>query len=137
MVNNDVVLNKVSTIERCINRVQEVYANNPDNLSDFTKQDSVILNIQRACEAAIEIAMHVISERKLGLPKSNREAFKFLEGEGIIDKKLANALINMVGFRNIAVHDYQNINLEILQTIVEKHLSDFTYYTKVILDLDE
>lgn len=43
------ILNKVTTIERCINRIHEVYEERPDNLKDFTKQDSIILNIQRAC----------------------------------------------------------------------------------------
>lgn len=79
--------------------------------------------------------MHVVSERKLGLPKSSREAFKLLEGAGTINQKLAKALMNMVGFRNIAVYDYQNIDLRILQTIIETHLKDFTDYTKIILKL--
>ncbi|MFA1822641.1 DUF86 domain-containing protein [Virgibacillus oceani] len=135
MVNNDVLLNKVTIIERCIIRIQEVYANNPDNLKNFTKQDSIILNIQRACEACIDIAMHIISERKLGLPKSSREAFKLMEEAGIINQNSAKALMNMVGFRNIAIHYYQNIDLGILQAIIEKHLSDFTDYTRVILNL--
>ena len=44
----DVILNKITTIERCVNRIHEVYAGNPKNLEDFTKQDNIILNIQRA-----------------------------------------------------------------------------------------
>ena len=55
---NDVILNKISVIERCMNRVKVVYENNPENLQDYTKQDSIILNIQRACEASIDLAMH-------------------------------------------------------------------------------
>ena len=51
---NEVILNKISATERYINRIQEVYGNNPANLKDFTKQDSIILNIQRACEASID-----------------------------------------------------------------------------------
>lgn len=66
MVNNDVVLNKVATIERCMNRVREVYNDNPENLMDFTKQDSIILNIQRTCEASIDLAMHIVSDLNLG-----------------------------------------------------------------------
>lgn|SRR5690625_1700544 len=134
MVNNDVILNKIATIERCIERINEVYANNPINLQNFTKQDSIILNIQRACEASIDIAMHIISEKKLGLPKTSREAFKMLNEEGIIDQNLTTSLMNMVGFRNIAVHDYQSINLNILQAIIEKHLVDFTNYTKYVIE---
>lgn len=73
---NDVILNKTTTIERCLKRIHEVYEGNPENLTDFTKQDSIVLNIQRACEASIDLAMHVVSERKLGVPKTSREAFK-------------------------------------------------------------
>lgn len=79
--------------------------------------------------------MHIISERKLGLPKSNREAFKMLAEAGIIEQHLAKTLMNMVGFRNIAVYDYQSVDISILQTIIEHHLTDFTAYTKVSLTL--
>lgn len=132
---NDVLLNKVTTIERCVKRIHEVYEGNPENLSDFTKQDSIILNIQRACEASIDIAMHLASERKLGVPKSSRDAFKFLADAQMIDTQLAKTLMNMVGFRNIAVHDYQSLELDILQAILEKHIDDFKRFTKVILDI--
>lgn len=135
MVHNEVVLNKVSTIERCVKRIEEVYANSSLNLRDYTKQDSIILNIQRACEASIDLAMHVVSEKKLGLPKTSREAFKLLQDADIIDKRLAKTLMNMVGFRNIAVHDYQTIELDILQAIINQHLEDFSTFTKLLLNL--
>lgn len=135
MVNNEVVLNKVSTIERCVKRIKEVYADEPLNLKDYTKQDSIILNIQRACEASIDLAMHIVSEKKLGLPKTSREAFKLLQEANIIDERLAKTLMNMVGFRNIAVHDYQTIELDILQAIINQHLGDFSAYTKLLLNL--
>lgn len=133
MVTNDVVLNKIATIERCVKRVNEVYGSNPENLQDFTKQDSIVLNIQRACEASIDLAMHIVSDLKLGLPKTSREAFKLLEENNIIDHELAKTLMNMVGFRNIAVHDYQAIELNILQAIIENYLGDFKAYTAAIL----
>jgi uncharacterized protein YutE (UPF0331/DUF86 family) len=131
---SDVILNKISIIERCLKRINDVYDNNAENLNDFTKQDSIVLNIQRACEASIDLAMHILSEKKLGVPQSSREAFELLKNEQIISEKLANHLKAMVGFRNIAVHDYQNLNLAILQKIVEEHLEDFKHYTKRILE---
>jgi uncharacterized protein YutE (UPF0331/DUF86 family) len=132
-MNNDVILNKISVIERCIKRVQDVYKNDPANLHDFTKQDSIILNIQRACEASIDLAMHIVSQKRLGLPQTSRDAFDMLKSNSIIDEDVAKRLKAMVGFRNIAVHDYQTINLDILKQIIEKHLDDFTNYTKQIL----
>lgn len=133
---NDVILNKVTTIDRCIKRIHEVYEGNPAHLQDFTKQDSIILNIQRACEASIDIAMYLVSQKKLGVPKASRDGFIMLVDAGIIDHDLAKTLINMVGFRNVAVHDYQALQLNILEAILEKHIDDFKAFTKVILQLD-
>lgn len=132
---NDVLLNKIAVIERCLQRIHDVYEGNPENLTDYTKQDSIILNIQRACEASIDLAMHIVSERKLGVPKASRDAFKFLQEENIIEEKLAKSLMNMVGFRNIAVHDYQTLDLDILETILKNHVDDFRGFSKVILQL--
>ena len=130
---NDVVLNKISVIERCKKRILDVYDQKPENLKDYTKQDSIILNIQRACEACIDLAMHIVAQERLGLPQTSRDAFDMLESSSIIDEEIAKRLKAMVGFRNIAVHDYQTINLNILEQIVEKHLEDFTNFTKQIL----
>ncbi len=97
---NDVILNKISVIERCINRINEEYKNNPENLKNYIKKDSIILNIQRACEASIDLAMHVVSEKKLGIPQNSRDAFEVLFENNIIDEKLMSNLKSMVGFRN-------------------------------------
>ncbi|MFI8494121.1 DUF86 domain-containing protein [Peribacillus butanolivorans] len=133
---NDVILNKISVIERCINRVKDVYANDPENLKDYTKQDSIILNIQRACESSIDLAMHIVAEQRLGLPQTSRDAFDMLQTHSIIDENIAKRLKAMVGFRNIAVHDYQTLNVDILEKIVDNHLGDFTDYTKQILSFN-
>jgi uncharacterized protein YutE (UPF0331/DUF86 family) len=122
---DDIIRNKITIIERCLVRVIQEYAGDPVNLQDLTRQDSMILNIQRACEAAIGLAMHLIALRRLGIPQNSREAFDFLEREGMITTDLALRLKAMVGFRNIAIHDYQAIKLEILQKIITDHLQDF------------
>ncbi|WP_035399112.1 DUF86 domain-containing protein [Exiguobacterium sp. OS-77] len=134
---NDVLLNKIATIERCLLRIQDVYQNEPSHLKDYTKQDSIILNIQRACEASINIAMHLVRTRKLGLPKSSRDGFHLLEEAQLIDASLATSLMNMVGFRNIAVHDYQSLNLDILQAILDRHLNDFLTFTRTVIELED
>lgn len=95
-----------------------------------------MLNIQRACEASIDIAMHLVSTRKLGVPKASRESFQLLEEAGIIDGHLTKTLKNMVGFRNIAVHDYQALELNILEAVIVKHLDDFKKFTRIILSLE-
>lgn len=130
---NDIVLNKVGIIERCIRRIHEEYNNNPSHLENFTKQDSIVLNLQRACEASIALAMHIVAENKYGLPQTSRDAFSLLETNNHITPTLSTKMKAMVGFRNIAIHDYQEINLVILQKILDEHLIDFTQFTKSIL----
>ncbi|OAA86471.1 type VII toxin-antitoxin system HepT family RNase toxin [Clostridium coskatii] len=132
---NDVILNKISVIERCIKRINEEYENSPENLKNYTKQDSIILNIQRACEASIDLAMHIVSEKKLGIPQNSRDAFEVLFENKIIDEKLMNNLKSMVGFRNIAVHDYQTVNLDIVKEIIEKHIYDLEKFSKCMLNI--
>lgn len=129
---NDVIFNKIEIIERCVKRINEVYENNFENLKDYTKQDSIILNIQRACEAVIDLAMHIVSEKKYGIPQNSRDAFDVLNQNSVIDDNLTKKLKAMVGFRNIAVHNYKEINLEIIRMIIENHLDDFKELIYVI-----
>ncbi|MCD8501392.1 MAG: DUF86 domain-containing protein [Bacillaceae bacterium] len=130
---DDVILNKISIIERCIRRILDVYDDNPNSLVDFTKQDSIVLNLQRACEASIDLAMHIVAEKKYGIPQNSRDGFELLLQQGIITEETANVMKAMVGFRNIAVHDYQTININILQKILETHLQDFHAYTSQVI----
>ncbi len=109
-------------------RIEEVYNENPNNLTDYTKQDSIILNIQRAVEATIDIAMYVVSVKKLGIPQNSRDAFEVLNNHGIIDEVMLKKIKTMIGFRNIAVHNYQKLNLDVLQKVIENHLEDFQEY---------
>lgn len=132
---DDIVLNKCQIIERCINRINEEYQGKTENLNNITKQDSIILNLQRACEACIALAMHIVAERGWGVPNYSREAFDFLLQHDIIDAKMAASLKAMVGFRNIAVHDYQKLDLKIMQDIVDKHLDDLKSFTSIILNI--
>lgn len=132
---DDVIINKLETIKRCIRRVNEVYDDAPGNLNNYTKQDSIVLNIQRLCEAGIDVAMHIIAELDLGVPQVSREAFTILNEEEIIDNKLAKKLKAMVGFRNIAVHDYQKLNLEIVRSIIENDIYDVKKFAEIIKEV--
>lgn len=131
---SDVLLNKVAIIERCLARIDEEYQGHEVELeTDFTRQDSIILNLQRACEAAIDAAMHLVRIKKLGLPQDSREAFDFLLAAGIIDPTLCERLKAMVGFRNVAVHDYRKLNLDVVRHILENRLGDFSAFGRVLL----
>ena len=134
---DDVLLNKAATIERCVARAREEYQHDPGNFfRDFTRQDAAILNIQRACEAALDMGQHLVRRERLGLPQSGRDVFELLSHGGWIDQPLADSLKKMVGFRNIAVHDDQSLQLPITISIITDHLQDFLRYSEVLLKRD-
>lgn len=131
---DDVLLNKAAVIERCVARAREEYTANPATFAtSFTRQDAAILNIQRACEAALDMGQHLIRREKLGVPQSARDVFALLARGGWIEVTLAEALKRMVGFRNIAVHEYQALQLPITVSIIEKHLDEFLHYSQALL----
>ncbi|QEK11269.1 DUF86 domain-containing protein [Crassaminicella thermophila] len=130
---SDVIYNKSQIIERCIKRIHEEYEGKKENLKNYTKQDSIILNIQRACEACIDLAMHVVSISKMGIPQSSRDAFELLNKNEIIDDTLTKNLKAMIGFRNIAVHNYQAVNLDIIEKIIKYHLDDMVKFKDKII----
>lgn len=131
---DDVLINKAAVIERCVARAREEYAANPNTFTtDFTRQDAAILNIQRACEAALDMGQHLIRREKLGVPQSARDVFTLLAQGGWIDMTLADSLKRMVGFRNIAVHDYQALQLPITVSIITEHLVEFLQYSQAVL----
>ena len=131
---DDVILNKAASIERCLLRIVEEYGGDRQNLvANQTKQDAIILNLQRACETSIDLAMYVISQRRLGLPQESRDAFTLLQTANILPADLATRMHRMVGFRNVAVHEYTRLNLDIVHTIITKHLDDFRAFSSTIV----
>ena len=131
---DDVILAKAEIIERCVRRVREVHAGDAAAFrTELTRQESVLLDLQRACEAAIDLAMHLVRLDRLGIPKESRGAFDLLEQAGILTGALASPLRAMVGFRNVAVRDDRRIDLAVVESIVERHLDDLLGFAGVAL----
>jgi uncharacterized protein YutE (UPF0331/DUF86 family) len=79
------------------------------------------------------MGQHLIRREKLGVPQSARDVFGLLTQGGWIDVALADSLKRMVGFRNIAVHDYQALQLPITTSIITHHLDEFLQYSQAVL----
>ena len=131
---DDVLINKAATVERCVARAREEYDRDPGTFAtDFTRQDAAVLNVQRACEAVLDMGQHLVRRQGLGVPQSARDVFELLAQGGWIAPELAVALKRMVAFRNIAVHDYQALLLPILVSVITGHLDEFLDFTQVVL----
>ena len=91
------------------------------------------INVQRGCEAALDMGQHLIRRERLGVLQSARDVFTLLAQGGWLDTSLAESLKRMVGFRNIAVHDYQTLQLPITIKVITEHLDGFLRYSESIL----
>jgi uncharacterized protein YutE (UPF0331/DUF86 family) len=133
MPDKDVILSKISIIQRCLRRIKEITNLNPENLDDLLIQDAFILNLQRAVQSSIDIAVHIVASEALGLPTSLKDNFRLLLENNIIDENTFKKMQKMTGFRNIAIHDYQSLNIDILKSILTKNLKDLEdFYTLIV-----
>jgi len=130
---DSVLVLKAASIERCLKRIDEDYGN--DFAVDLTKQDAVILNLQRTCQLTIDMAGHIVRVKKLGAPDSFSGSFELLQKAKVIPDSLASRMESMIGFRNIAIHEYQESDLEIIEGIINDRLGDFREFTELVLKM--
>lgn len=135
MVDRDIILEKSAIIQRCLKRIQEVTGLSAKSLDNIDVQDIFVLNLQRAAQASIDMAAHIIAYEGFGLPGSLREHFNILVQKNIIPRELGEKMNAMVGFRNIAIHEYQSLDQKILKSILKNNLKDIETYYKTILDV--
>jgi len=131
---DDVILNKSESIRRCIKRIEEDYDEEFEN--NYTKQDAVMLNIQRLIQQTMDLGAYIVKKYKLGIPKSSKEIFEMLEKEKIIDEDLSQNLQNMVGFRNLAIHEYTKLHLEVIEYIIKERIFDCLEFQKRIINYE-
>lgn len=126
---NDIVVNKIQSIQRCVMRAREEYGSAANDFDvNFTAQDAAVLNVVRACEQAIELANVVIKERRLGVPVTSAESFDLLQQSDVIDGALAGRLKRMTGFRNVVIHNYQRVEIAIVASVIETGLDDLVLF---------
>jgi uncharacterized protein YutE (UPF0331/DUF86 family) len=129
-----VLLRKAKVIERCVARAREEYAlSNGNFFNDLTRQDAAILNLQRACEACLDMAQRIISKQGWGVPETSKDLFLVLQRQSAISPSLSTTLSHMVGFRNIAVHDYEDLNMNIVESIIQHECSDLLAFSEQML----
>ncbi len=132
---NDLVVNKIQSMQRCVGRAREIYRSDPEGFeTNDMKQDAAILNILRACEQAIDLANYMIKKHKLGIPSSSGESFDLLRQKFIIEANLAEKLKKMVHFRNTVIHQYQQTDVSIVEAIIISGLDDLIQFGDRILE---
>jgi uncharacterized protein YutE (UPF0331/DUF86 family) len=135
LVNKSVILRKVSLIRHNLSRLKDKENVSLESLqNDFDIQDIVLHNLQLAIQGCIDIGSHVISDEGWGVAGSLNEIFYILQKKGVMKTKMVEKMISMVGFRNILVHEYENINFDIVCNLLHHHLKDINEYLVAIVD---
>jgi uncharacterized protein YutE (UPF0331/DUF86 family) len=133
MPDRDVVLAKVAAVQRCLRRIKDVTALDAARLDNLDVQDIFVLNLQRAIQSSIDLATHVIASEGLGIADTVGGNFVLLADAKIITKTLSKKMQSMVGFRNIAIHEYQALDADILKAILIRNLQDLErFYTTIL-----
>ena len=130
---NDIVINKIQNIQRCVKRAREEYqADREGFASNYTRQDAALLNVVRACETAIDLANYLIRAKKLGIPVSSADSFNLLRTERIIDDRLAERMVQMVGFRNTVIHQYTKVDIRIVEAVLVSELDELLAFADTV-----
>ena len=124
---------KIDSILRCLTRIeQRLPMDEEEFFLDYDAQDVVVLNITRAVQLSVDIATHVLSTGNEAVPDTMSDAFTKLYRQGVISERVAEKMKKSVGFRNIAVHSYNDVDLSITYAIARNHLQDFKEFIKEI-----
>lgn len=132
---SDILLQKKASLERSIKQARNYYAKPSDTrfADDHYKQDAIMINLQRACEQCLDMANLVIRVKKLGLPAGSKDSFTLLKKASIIDSAMEKKLKGMVGFRNVIVHEYQEIDYKRVENVITTHADDLIEFASILV----
>lgn len=134
MTDAQLVAKKLAFIESCLEELRTLAR--PARIADDLKERRFVEHtLQLAIQAALDVASHLVSARRLGEPATNRELFDLLARAGMLPAPLVGPLRNMAGFRNILVHGYTAVDVAIVGDIVAHHLGDLDAFVAAIRPL--
>jgi len=134
-MDREVIEQKIESLRRCVNRVRlktpataAILAGDPD------AQDILTLNLTRAVQLCVDIGAHLIAAKDKPAPDTMGQTFDVLTDMGVLSTELAVRMKKAVGFRNIAVHNYEAIDWEIAHAIAVRHIDDFSAFASAVVD---
>ncbi|TCV84253.1 type VII toxin-antitoxin system HepT family RNase toxin [Sulfurirhabdus autotrophica] len=132
-MDREVIEQKLESLRRCLKRIAEKCPTESEKLiNDLDLQDIIALNLSRAVQLCVDIGAHLIAGMEVTPPDTMGQTFDILAQEGLMQPHLALRLKKAVGFRNIAVHNYEVINWLIVHAIAQHHLADFNEFAKMV-----
>jgi uncharacterized protein YutE (UPF0331/DUF86 family) len=131
MTDPDLIAKKLAFIETCVSQLRRLAR--PDQIATDVREERFVEHtLQLAIQAALDVASHIVSDDRLGEPRTNYDLFDLLQGAGWIDQTQRATLRKMAGFRNLVVHGYMAVDLAIVRSIVENNLDDLLSFVATI-----
>lgn len=135
MIDKSLLLAKASKVDSHLRRIREKRTASLDQfLEDLDRQESILFNLQMAIQNCIDMAAHIISDEDLGVAGSTNEMFYILQENGYLDPGLTEKMVASVGFRNLIVHEYGNVDLKKVYQIAHKHIDDLENFLRMLLE---
>lgn len=131
MTDPELLAKKLALIEGCVADLRRL-ARPADIERDIRERRFVEHTLQIGIQAAIDVGLHIVSDQRLGEPRTNREVFDLLERASVVPAELATTLRRMVGFRNVLVHGYDDVDLAIVRDILERRLDDLLAFVRSV-----
>lgn len=133
-MDKEVIEQKLESLRHCLQRVREKCPESPEILAKAPDlQDILSLNLSRAVQLCVDIGAHLVAGMDIPPPATMGGTFDALAEQGIISPRLAGRMKSAVGFRNIAVHNYEAINWTVVHAIATRHLGDFAEFASAVM----
>lgn len=131
---SDVIENKIESIRKCVARIESVRPASVELLlENVDAQDILCLNLERSVQMAVDIATYLLATLEVDVPETMADAFRGLQGAGVIDEAIATKMAKAVGFRNIAIHTYKNIDWAVVFSIASLAPDDFREFVRQVV----
>ena len=135
MVDQTLILRKLSQLEEYSFQIQDFRSISVDDYkSDWKSQRIIERTLQMMIETCVDIAGHIISDKKYRIPESYADAFTVLRENGIVGENICRTMEQIAKFRNVIVHHYDRVDAEIVVGILRKRLEDFDKYKNAIVN---
>lgn len=127
----DLVVKKLARIETCVQELRTL--GDPARIrSDLREERFFEHTLQIAIQSVLDVASHIVSEERLGEPRSNHELIDLVARHGWIPTGLELPLHRMIGFRNVLVHGYESVDLAVVEDIARNRLDDLLAFASAV-----
>jgi uncharacterized protein YutE (UPF0331/DUF86 family) len=135
-MDRDIIMRKLDSLARCVRRIEEKRPATLDELTgNIDIQDILSINLERAVQVSVDLGAHVIADLSVPPPKTMGDVFAILVAENLIPEETGLALRRAVGFRNLSVHAYDQVDWERVFEIVHERLNDFRKFADAIASI--